>query len=47
MKNLKKVLTIIAVAGVLALGIIGVTKGVDVFATKGAWGYVLPVVNTI
>lgn len=47
MKNLKKVLTIIAVAGVLALGIIGVTKGGDLLATKDAWGYIAPVVNTI
>lgn len=47
MKNLKKVLTIIAVAGVLALGIIGITKGTDSYATKDAWGYIAPTVDTI
>lgn len=47
MKNLKKVLTIIVVIGVLALGLVGITKGTDAFATKGAWGYMPPVVDTI
>lgn len=47
MKNLKKVLTIIAVVGVLVLGVIGITKGADLVATKDAWGYILPVVDTI
>lgn len=47
MKNLKKVLTIIVVVGVLALGLVGITKGTDVFASKDAWGYIAPVVNTI
>ena len=47
MKNLKRVLTIIAAVGVLALGIMGVTKGTDSLATKDAWGYMPPVVDTI
>lgn len=47
MKNLKKVLTIIAVLGVLALGLVGVTKGSDALASKDAWGYISPVVDTI
>lgn len=47
MKNLKKVLTIIVVVGVLALGFVGLTKGTDSLATKDAWGYILPVVDTI
>lgn len=40
MKNLKKVLTIIAVVGVLTVGVIGLSGKyqADTLATKGGWG---------
>lgn len=37
MKNLKKVLTIITVVGLIALGLIGITKGAELYVAKDAW----------